>query len=82
MPESIEQGCARIFRGVISLEHPMHAWDDERLLAEPLDAIDIDSLTLLDFVMQIEDAFGVELNEVAVNNCRTVGELVAIVGRK
>jgi acyl carrier protein len=79
MPDAIEQGCAQIFRGVLGLAHPMHAWDDERLLAEPLAAIDVDSLSLLDFVMQVEEAFGIELNEVAVNNCRTVGELVAIV---
>jgi acyl carrier protein len=54
-------------------------WDDARLLAEPLEAIDVDSLTLLDFVMQVEDAYGVEFDEAAVNRCRTIGEIAAIV---
>jgi len=81
MPDLIEQGCARIFREAISPEHPIHvgAWDDTRLLAEPLEAINVDSLTLLDFVMQVEDTYGVELDEAAVNNCCTIGELAAII---
>jgi acyl carrier protein len=81
MADSIEEGCARIFREVISLSHPIHvtAWKDARLLAEPLEAIDVDSLSLLDFVMQVEDAYGVELDEAAVSNCRTIRELAALV---
>lgn len=81
MPDPIEEGCARIFRGVISLAHPSNVgvWDDARLLAEPFEAIDFDSLTLLDFVMQVEDAYSVELDEAAVNRCRTLGEFAAIV---
>jgi acyl carrier protein len=73
--DSIEQGCAQIFRGVIGLAD----WDDARLLAEPLEVIDVDSLTLLDFVMQVEDTYGVELDEAVVNRCRTIGEVAAIV---
>jgi acyl carrier protein len=81
MPDPIEEGCARIFRGVISTTHPINVevWDDARLLAEPLEVIDVDSLTLLDFVMQVEDAYGIELDETAVNRCHTLGELAATV---
>jgi acyl carrier protein len=81
MPDPIEQGCAQIFREVISTAHPINvaAWDDARLLAEPLEAIDVDSLSLLNFVMQIEDAYGIELDEAAVNRCRTIGEVAGIV---
>jgi acyl carrier protein len=75
MTDSIPHGCARIFREVVGLP----TLDEARLLAEPFEAIDVDSLTLLDFVMQVEDAYGVELDEAAVNNCRTIGELAAIV---
>jgi acyl carrier protein len=81
MPDSIEQGCLRIFRELMGLAHTIHVenWDDARLLAEPLDAIDVDSLTLLEFVMQIEDAYGVDLDEAAVDSCDTISELSAIV---
>ena len=46
---------------------------------EPLEAIDVDSLTLLDFVMQVESTYNVELDEAEVNSCRTLGELAALV---
>lgn len=77
MPDSIEQTCTRIFRGVVGFAHsvPLQSWDDARLLAEPIEAIDVDSLTLLDFIMQIEDAYDIELDEEAVNSCRTIGEV-------
>jgi acyl carrier protein len=75
MPDSIDQGCAQIFRGVIGLAD----WDDARLLAEPLEAINVDSLTLLEFVMNVEVAYGVELDEAVVSRCRTIGEVAAIV---
>jgi acyl carrier protein len=80
-PDCIGKRCAEIFREAISLSHPIHieGWDDGRLLAEPLEAIDVDSLTLLELVMRVEDAYGIELNEAAVNDCRTIGELVTLV---
>jgi len=65
----------QIFREVIGLT----TWDDTRLLAEPLDALKVDSLTLLDFVMQVEDAYDVALDEDAVQRCRTIGELAEMV---
>ena len=81
MPNPTEEGCARIFRDVVGIAHsvPVRSWDDSRLLAEPLEAIDVDSLTLLDFVMRVESAYDVELDEAEVNSCRTLGELAALV---
>jgi acyl carrier protein len=81
MPNPTEECCARIFRDVVGIAHsvPVTSWDDSRLLAEPLEAIDVDSLTLLDFVMRVESAYDVELDEADVNSCRTLGELAALV---
>jgi acyl carrier protein len=81
MPNPTEERCARIFRDVVGIAHsvPVISWDDERLLTEPLEAIDVDSLTLLDFVMQVESTYNVELDEAEVNSCRTLGELAALV---
>jgi acyl carrier protein len=81
MPNPTEAGCARIFREVVGIAHsvPVTSWDDSRLLAEPLEVIDVDSLTLLEFVMKVESVYDVELDEADVNACRTIGELAALV---
>jgi acyl carrier protein len=81
MLDPIEENCARIFRGMLGTSHPINdaGWDDQRLLAEPLEAIEVDSLNVLDFVMQVEDTYGVELDEAAVNRCRTIGDVAAMV---
>jgi acyl carrier protein len=81
MHDPVEQHCARIFRDVVGLAHPtpVSTWDDARLLAEPLEAMEVDSLTLLDFVMQVESSYDVELDEADVNACRTIGELAGLV---
>lgn len=54
-------------------------WSDERLLAEPWEALGIDSLTILEFVMGVEDAYDVQLDEEDVNLCKNVGDLVDLV---
>lgn len=59
--------------GVIGLTHAAASWDDARLLAEPIEAPEIDRIELLDLAMQIEDTFG----EDAVIRCR--GEVAKIV---
>jgi acyl carrier protein len=81
MPKPVAQDCARIFRDVVGLAHPKSVanWDDARLLSEPFEGLDIDSLTLLDFVMKVEDAHNVELDEAEVNACQTIGDLAALV---
>jgi acyl carrier protein len=79
--DSIPAICARIFRQVADLKYSEahFTWSDERLLQEPLDALDVDSLTLLEYVMAVEEAFAVELDEDAVNACENVGDLVKLV---
>ncbi len=81
MLDPIEQHCASIFRNVVGIAHPVpvHKWDDVRLVQSPLESVGVDSLTLLDFVMQVESAYDIELDEAAVNACRTIREIAALV---
>lgn len=74
-------GCARIFRDVTGLNNSSEhcGWSDERLLKEPLEALEVDSLTLLQVVMEVETAYDVELDEGDVNRCSNVGDLVQLV---
>jgi acyl carrier protein len=73
--------CARIFRHVADLKYSQthFTWNDERLLQEPLEAFQVDSLTLLEFVMAVEEEFNVEIDEDEVNACTNVGDLVRLV---
>jgi acyl carrier protein len=41
----------------------------------------VDSLTTMEFVMAVEERFAVELDEKAVNRCRSVGELATLVAK-
>jgi acyl carrier protein len=79
--ESPAAGCARIFRDVVGVYESsrFYHWSDERLLREPLEAFNLDSLTLLEYVMAVEEAYSVELDEDDVNRCRAVGDLVKLV---
>jgi acyl carrier protein len=79
--ESTDAGCARIFRDIADLTNSKthSAWSDERLLQEPLEALEVDSLTLLEYVMAIEEAFKVELDENEVNACGNVADLAQLV---
>jgi Phosphopantetheine attachment site len=78
---AIQKNCARIFREMVGLAHtvPVSSWEDARLLVEPMEALDVDSLTLLEFIMEIESDYDVELDEAAVNACRNLSELAALV---
>jgi acyl carrier protein len=44
-----------------------------------VDEIDIDSVDTLELIMKIEDAFDIELDVAAVENCKSVGDIVALV---
>ena len=79
--ESVAAGCARIFRDIADLKNSKthFAWSDERLLQEPLEALQVDSLTLLEYVMAVEEAYAVELDEDDVNRCENVDDLVQLV---
>jgi acyl carrier protein len=79
--ESVPATCVRIFRQVADLKYTEahFNWTDERLSQEPLEALDVDSLTLLEYVMAVEEAFNIELDEDAVNACENLGDLVKLV---
>ena len=79
--ESPPAGCARIFREIVALYETSKYdnWTDERLLREPLEVFNLDSLTLLEYVMTVEEAYGIELNEDDVNRCEAIGDLVKLV---
>lgn len=79
--EPTASGCAKIFRDVADLKNSKthFAWSDERLLQEPLEALEVDSLSLLEYVMAVEEAFNVELDEDEVNACGNVADLVQLV---
>jgi len=81
MSDDIHNRCASIFREVSGLTHSAK-WStmpDSELLVQPMDAFDIDSLTMTEFVMRAEDEFGVLLDEEAVNGCRTLAEFSGLV---
>ena len=48
-------------------------------MQEPLEALEVDSLTLLEYVMAVEEAFNVELDENEVNACGNIPDLVQLV---
>jgi acyl carrier protein len=74
-------GCARIFRDIAGLHNSREHcdWSDERLLEESLETFEVDSLSVLEFVMAVETAYDVELDEDDVNRCANVGDLVQLV---
>ena len=44
-----------------------------------LEDLDIDSLTVLEFVVAVEDAFDIELDDEAVSACHTLGEALDLI---
>jgi acyl carrier protein len=81
MNDALRSSCAAIFREVSGLQdsETHFGWSDEKLLNESLEALEVDSLTLLEFVMRVENDYDVELNEDEVNRCKNVADLVALV---
>lgn len=81
MSDALHAGCAEIFKRISGLENSSRhfGWSDDQLLSEPLDALDVDSLTLLEFVMEVENAYDVFLDEEDVNRCTNVGDLIRLV---
>ena len=45
----------------------------------PVDKLGIDSLGFLEFLFELEDAFGLSIPQEAVANVRTLGELAAAI---
>ena len=53
--------------------------EDITLESNIMDDFDADSLDLVDIVMSVEDEFGVEVPEEAVENLKTVGDVVKFI---
>jgi acyl carrier protein len=52
---------------------------DDKLLATEISDLQFDSLEKMELIMEIEDAFGVLLDEQDVLGCRKVADLVSVV---
>jgi acyl carrier protein len=81
MSSPIEILCVGIFRKVVGLDNvPAHAdLDDRQVATSSFDAFAIDSLAAMEFIMEIEAEFGIELDEDAVNRCSSVRQVAALV---
>jgi acyl carrier protein len=53
--------------------------NDEKLVALPLRDLDLDSLSVLEIVMNIEDYYRIEIDESKFNECLTVKDVVSLV---
>ena len=80
MNDETAQICVEIFRKSTGLDTSRLGIEmsDEEVLSAPIDSFEIDSLETMEFIMAVEDRFGVELNEEAVNRCRDLRELAAL----
>ena len=81
MTDETARICVEIFRETTGLHHSARgdAMSREDVMSAPIDSFDIDSLDTMEFVMAVEDRFGVLLNEEAVNNCRTLADFAKLV---
>ena len=73
--------CVEIFRKTAGLDRSPRgsAMSNEDVASAPIDSFDIDSLDTMEFVMAVEDRFGVLLNEEAVNGCKTLADFAKLV---
>ncbi len=70
-----------IFRKITGLDVSKRgaAMSDEDILSAAIESFGIDSLDTMEFIMAVEETFEVELNEEAVNGCKNLRELVALI---
>lgn len=82
-PERIRAECAAIFRElpVLGDEAEGNPLSDHDLLIRPFESFELDSLSVMQYIMAIEDRFDVALDEVAVKQCQTIAELAELVRR-
>ena len=81
MDEETAAACIEIFRNVAGPTNPRDggSLSNAQILSDPIDSFDIDSLTIMEYIMAVEDRFNVELDEQAVNRCANIAELVTLV---
>jgi acyl carrier protein len=66
-------------RAVEMLEVEAEAVQDDKSF---VDDLQVDSLSLVEFTMELEDVFGVELPEEELTGLTTIGGLVDLIARK
>ena len=66
-------------RAVEMLEVEAEAVQDDKSF---VDDLQVDSLSLVEFTMELEDVFGVELPEDELTGLTTIGGLVDLIARK
>jgi acyl carrier protein len=81
MNDETARVCVAIFRQVTGLDLSQRGAEisDAKILSDPIDSFEIDSLETMEFIMGVEDRFDVQLDEEAVNACSNVGDLVKLV---
>lgn len=81
MPDAVDIACVELFRDAVGLRNTPrgHAMDDAALLKASFSDFEMDSLAVMEFVMFVEERFDVELDEQAVNRCRSLAEFSALV---
>jgi len=77
----IEQQTTAILRRFVAEKADKSALNDDELLNTRLADLGFDSLENMELVMQIEDAFGVSLEEEDILRCAKVADLAELVKR-
>lgn len=81
MSDETAHVCVGIFRAAIDLTFSQKGAgiSDAEILSNPIETFELDSLETMEFIMNIEDRFNVELDEEAVNSCKSLSDLVQLV---
>lgn len=53
--------------------------DEPSIRKTQIDSLDLDSLTKLELILELEDAFAISLSEAKIAACRTIGDLLSLV---
>lgn len=80
--DAVAAVCAEIFRDMEGLRVAPDGGAiqaDAELLDRSFDSFGLDSLSVMEFVMTVEERFDVELDETAVNECKTIRDLAGLV---
>ena len=75
----MDDGIAELYRIVSKIKSIPVAGLHETL---ELSSLDLDSLDVLEVVMEIEDAFSIELDPATLANCKTLADVMTVVSRQ
>jgi acyl carrier protein len=80
MKLDVQGGVLRVLRPFLDKEQAAGAaLPDHALMTVPFADLNLDSLDKLEFVMKLEDEFGIMLDEGAIAECATLADLAALV---